>query len=214
MPPPRRKYLGGDKLVRTPGNKFKCPNCPNNFNSHTEDVNHVKEIHKTTLLGLIFRQNSRRAEDLLSKGDSYKVEPCRELDRLINVLTRAEEKYLPLTEYGYPVKHLTQTILNKKVLAEREKVATTIKNLHKEVANLKNELIENNKRITSLNESHKKLLNTYESLLKNHAILKEDHVALLDNNSDYYVERCCLLEQENWVLAKRKSKNYAKKSKN
>ncbi|CAG8621993.1 9130_t:CDS:2, partial [Scutellospora calospora] len=59
--------------------------------------------------------------------DSHKVEPYIELDRLINELTRAEEKYLPLTEYEILLNNLTQTILNKKVLAEKEKVATTIK---------------------------------------------------------------------------------------
>ncbi|CAG8513521.1 10650_t:CDS:1, partial [Dentiscutata heterogama] len=152
MPPPRRKYLGGNRLDKTAGNKFICPSCPNfNFDSHKKVVDHVKEIHKTMLLGLIYRQDSRRAEDLLFKRDSHKVEPCRELDRLINELMCAEEKYLPLTEHGYPVKQvfaqsrqsilqlqenfktftqhqlsLTQTIMNKKVLAEKEKVATTI----------------------------------------------------------------------------------------
>ena len=96
MTPPRRKYLGSDRLAKPLSNKFKCPNCPNNFNSHTEVVNHVKEIHKTTLLGAIYRQDSRQAEHLLLKVDSYKIKSCRELDRLINELTYAEEKYLPL----------------------------------------------------------------------------------------------------------------------
>lgn len=148
----RNRYLGGSRLDKTTGNKFKCPGgCPCIFNSHTEVVNHVNEIHKTTLSGLIFRQDSRRAEDLLINLDSHKVEPCRELDKLIDELTLAEEKYLPLTEHGYPVKKvfepcrqsilklqenfktftqrqlsITQTILNKKILAEREKLTTTI----------------------------------------------------------------------------------------
>ncbi|CAG8829783.1 32673_t:CDS:2, partial [Gigaspora margarita] len=151
-----------------------------------------------------------------------------ELDRLINELTRAEEKYLPLIEHGYPVKHvftqsrqsilqlkenfktftqrqfsLTQTILYKRVSAEKEKVATTIENLRKEVANLKNELFKNNKQIALLTERHKKLLDTHESLLKNHTTLKDDYDALLENNSNYYVEHCRLLEQENCVLVNR-----------
>ncbi|CAG8548978.1 8710_t:CDS:2 [Cetraspora pellucida] len=204
MPPPRRQHLGG------------------------EVVNHVKEIHKTTLLGLIYRQDSKRAENLLFKVDSHKEDSCRELDKLIDELSRAEEKYLPLTEYGYPVKKvfdrsrqsifqlrenfmkftqrqlsLTQTILNEKVLAEKEKVKATIENLRIEVANLKRELIKNNDQIVLLNERHKKLLSTYKSLLMNHDILNEDYVALLENNSNYYVERCRLLEQENSVLVKR-----------
>ncbi|CAG8838722.1 15068_t:CDS:2, partial [Gigaspora margarita] len=144
---------------------------------------------------------------------------------LINELTHAEEKYLPLIEHEYPVKHvftqscqsilqlktnfktftqrqlsLTQTILYKRVSAEKEKVATTIKNLHKEVANLKNELIKNNKQIALFTERHKKLLDTHKSLLKNHTTLKDDYDALLKNNSDYYVECCHLLEQENCIL--------------
>ncbi|CAG8538352.1 473_t:CDS:2 [Dentiscutata erythropus] len=204
MPPPRRKYLGGNRLDKTAGNKFKCPSCPNfNFDSHKKVVDHVKEIHKTTLLGLIYRQDSRRAEDLLFKRDSHKVEPCKKLDRLINELTRAEEKYLPLTEHRYPVKQVFAQ--SRQILAEKEKVATTIENLRKKVANLKSELIKNNKQIESLNERHKKLLNSYESLLNNHAILKEDYVALLENNSDYYAERCHLLVQENSVLVKQLS---------
>ncbi|CAG8491782.1 28914_t:CDS:2 [Gigaspora margarita] len=178
-----------------------------------------------------YLSDSRRANDLLLRVDSCKIEPCRELDRLINELTHTEEKYLPLTKHGFPVKQvfdqsrqsilqlqesfktftqrqlsLTQTILNKKVLAEREKVATTIENLRKEVTNLKNELknefIKNNKQIALLTESHKKLLDMHESLLKNHATLKEDYIALLENNSDYYVERCRLLEQKNCVLVR------------
>ncbi|CAG8607882.1 27528_t:CDS:2, partial [Dentiscutata erythropus] len=214
MPPPRRKYLG---VAQT-----------STFDSHKKVVDHVKEIHKTTLLGLIYRQDSRRAEDLLFKRDSYKVKPYRKLDRLINELTHAEEKYLPLTEHEYSVKQvfaqsrqsilqlqenfkmftqhqlsLNQTIMNKKVLAEKEKVATTIENLCKEVANLKSELIKNNKQIESLNERHKKLLNSYGSLLNNHTVLKEDYVALSENNSDYYAERCYLLVQENSELVKR-----------
>ncbi|RIB20992.1 hypothetical protein C2G38_2177846 [Gigaspora rosea] len=193
--PPRRKHLGGDKLVKTTGKKFKCPNCSSNFNSHTEVVNHVKEIHQTT-----------RVEHLLLKVDSRQIKSCRELDRLINELTRAEEKYLPLIEHGYPVKQvfdqsrqsiwqlkenfktftqrqfsLNKPILHKRALAEKEKVA------EKGV-------------IASLTERHKKLPDTHESLLKNHATLKKDYDALLENNS---VERCRLLEQENCVLINR-----------
>ncbi|CAG8830128.1 43385_t:CDS:2, partial [Gigaspora margarita] len=144
--------------------------------------------------------------------DSHKEELCKELDRLINELMRAEEKYLPLIKHGYPVKYiftqsrqsilqlkkkfktftqhqlsLTQTILYKRVLAEKEKVATTIKNLCEEVANLKNELIKNNKQIALLTERYKKLLDTHKSLLKNHTTLKDDYDALLENNSDYYM---------------------------
>ncbi|CAG8814286.1 44026_t:CDS:2 [Gigaspora margarita] len=223
--PPRRRYLSGYKLVKTAGNKYKCPICTNYFNSHTEVVYHIKEIHQTTLLGAIYQQDSEQAGHLLFKKDSHKEESCKELDRLINELTRAKEKYLPLIEHGYPVKYvftqsrqsilqlkekfktftqrqlsLTQTILYKRVSAEKEKVATTIKNLCEKIANLKNELIKKNKQIALLTEKHKKLLDTHESLLKNHTTLKNDYDVLLENNSDYYVERCHLLEQENCVL--------------
>ncbi|CAG8821690.1 7118_t:CDS:1 [Gigaspora margarita] len=81
MLPPRREYLGGNRLVKNTGNKFKCTNCPNNFNSHTEVVKHVKEIYQTTLLGAIYRQDSKQAEHLLFKEDSRQIESCRELDR-------------------------------------------------------------------------------------------------------------------------------------
>ncbi|CAG8481834.1 2313_t:CDS:2 [Cetraspora pellucida] len=112
------------------------------------------------------------AEDLLSKGDSHKLESCRELDRLINELTHAEEEYLPLTEHGFSF------------LAEKEKVTITIKNLRKEVANLKSELIKNNNQIASLNERHKKILNVYEILLKKHAILNKDYILLEQENRE------------------------------
>ncbi|CAG8854618.1 45619_t:CDS:1, partial [Gigaspora margarita] len=102
----QRRFHGRNKLVKTAGNKFKCPSCPNNFNSHTEVANHVKEIHQTTLLGATYRQDSIQAEHLLFKTDSHKEESCRELDRLINELTRAEEKYLPLIKHRYPVKQV------------------------------------------------------------------------------------------------------------
>ncbi|CAG8546036.1 19119_t:CDS:2 [Racocetra fulgida] len=111
--PPRRQHLSGGRLRKTAGNKFKCPGCPHTFDSHTEVNNHVKEIHKTTLLGLTYQQDSKRAENLLFKVDSHKEDSCREIDRLINELSRAEE-------------NLTQTILNEKVLAEKEKVTATI----------------------------------------------------------------------------------------
>ncbi|CAG8853657.1 15992_t:CDS:2, partial [Gigaspora margarita] len=155
----KRTYLSGDKLVKTAGNKYKCPICSNNFNSHTEVVNHVKEIHQTMLLGAIYRQDSKHARHLLFKEDKKKV--CRELDRLINELMRAEEKYLPLIEHGYPVKYVfTQS---HQISAEKEKVETTIENLYKEAQKI------------------------HESLLKNYTTLKDD--ALLENNSDYYLER-------------------------
>ncbi|CAG8853614.1 45949_t:CDS:2, partial [Gigaspora margarita] len=125
---------------------------------------------------------SKHAGYLLFKKD--KEESCRELDRLINELTRAEEKYLPFIEHGYPVKYVfTQSL---QISAEKEKVETTIENLHKEVANLKNELNKKNKQIELLTERHKKLLDMHESLLKNHTTLKDD--ALLENNSNYYLE--------------------------
>lgn len=75
----------------------------------------------------------------------------------------------------------------------------------KEVANLKTELIENNKQIAILNEMHADLLDKYKRLQKDYTILRNDNVALLENNSDYYVERCRLLVQENNVLVKRVS---------
>ncbi|CAG8480939.1 2607_t:CDS:2 [Gigaspora rosea] len=189
--PPRRKHLGGDKLVKTTGKKFKCPNCSSNFNSHTEVVNHQYE------LSIIRKTSVVQFDPAQIDVDSRQIKSCRELDRLINELTRAEEKYLPLIEHGYPVKQvfdqsrqsiwqlkenfktftqrqfsLNKPILHKRALAEKEKVA----------------------------EKHKKLPDTHESLLKNHATLKKDYDALLENNS---VERCRLLEQENCVLINR-----------
>ncbi|CAG8804684.1 7507_t:CDS:2, partial [Cetraspora pellucida] len=197
---PRRQHLSADTLSKTTGKKFKCPSCPYTFNNHTEVVNHVKEIHKTMLLGLIYRQDSKRAENLLFKVDSHKEDSCRELDKLIDKLSRAEEKYLPLTKYGYPVKKVFDQ--SHQILAEKEKVKAIIENLRIEVANLKCELIKNNNQIMLLNERHKKLLSTYKSLLMDHTILNKDYVALLENNSNYYIERCHLLEQENSVLVK------------
>ncbi|CAG8611283.1 14469_t:CDS:2 [Racocetra persica] len=195
--PPRRQHLGGGRLRKTTGNKFKCPGCPHTFDSHTEVNNHVKKIHKTTLLGLTYQQDSKQAKNLLFKVDSHKEDSCKKIDRLINELSYAEKMYLPLTEHGYPVKKifdqsrqsilklqesfrtftqrqlsLIQTILNEKVLAEKKKVTATIENLRIEVANLKYELIKNNNQI------------------------------MLLNKSDYYIERCYLLEQENSVLVK------------
>ncbi|CAG8758942.1 6096_t:CDS:2, partial [Cetraspora pellucida] len=191
--------------------------CPYTFNNHTEVVNHVKEIHKTTLLCLTYRQDSKRAKNLLFKVDLHKEVSCSELDKLIDELSCAEGKYpvkkvfdqsrqsiLQLQEnfmkFTQCQLSLTQTILNEKVLAEKEKVKATIENLCIEVAKLKCELIKNNDQIVLLNKRHKKLLSTYESLLMNHAILNEDYIALLENNSDYYIEHCYLLEQENSVL--------------
>ncbi|CAG8466109.1 25172_t:CDS:2 [Gigaspora margarita] len=196
----RRRYLG-DRIPKTAGNKYKCPGgCPCTFNSHTEVVNHVKEIYKTTLAGLQFRQDSRRAEDLLIKVDSLKVDPCRELDRLINTLSLAKKKYLPLTEHGYPVKKVFEPC-HQSILKLQETFSMfTQRQLN--VANLKNELINNNKQIAILSERHNNLLVKYESLLKNYAILQADYIALLENDSDYYVERCRLLEQENNVLVR------------
>ncbi|CAG8785534.1 13005_t:CDS:2, partial [Gigaspora margarita] len=141
-------------------------------------------IHQTMLLGAIYLQDSKQAGHLLFKEDSNKEESYRELDRLINKLTRAEEKYLPLIEHGYPVKY----------------VFTQIIRFMQKGCNLKNELIKNNKQIALFTERHKKLLDMYESLLKNHTTFKDDYDALLENNSDYYIEHCCLLEQENCVL--------------
>ncbi|CAG8838119.1 21332_t:CDS:1, partial [Racocetra persica] len=74
---------------------------------------------------------------------------------------------------------------------------------HKEVANLKTELIENNKQIAILNKRYADLLDKYKRLQKDYTILHNDNEALLENNSDYYVERCHLLIQENDVLVKR-----------
>ncbi|CAG8852947.1 33886_t:CDS:1, partial [Gigaspora margarita] len=81
--PPQRRYLGGNKLVKTTGNKFKCPNCPNNFNSYTEVVNHVKEIHQTTLLGAIYLQDSKQAGHLLFKEDRIKKSRAENLIDLL-----------------------------------------------------------------------------------------------------------------------------------
>ncbi|CAG8831904.1 43605_t:CDS:2 [Gigaspora margarita] len=154
-----------------------------------------------------------------SKVASYKIEPCRELNRLINELTHVKEKYLPLTEHGFPVKQvfdqscqsilqlqesfkmftqhqlsLTQTILNKKVLAEREKVATTIVSLCKEVANLKNELIKNNKQIALLTERNKKLLNTHAILKKNHPGQPSQSASDIESiSATYWFSSGCIL---------------------
>ncbi|CAG8453865.1 5975_t:CDS:2 [Cetraspora pellucida] len=108
------------------------------------------------------RLYSKLDENLLFKVDSHKEDLCKELDRLINKLTNAEIKYLPLTKYEYPVKQLFDQ--SHQIIAEKEKVKATIENLRTEVANLKCELIKNNDQIMLLNKRHKKLLSTSESL--------------------------------------------------
>ncbi|CAG8745689.1 12510_t:CDS:1, partial [Racocetra persica] len=46
------------------------------------------------------------------------------------------------------------------------------------------------------------LKDKYKRLQKNYTILHNDNEALLENNSDYYIEHCHLLIQENDVLVK------------
>ncbi|CAG8648840.1 7470_t:CDS:2 [Dentiscutata heterogama] len=213
MTPPRKKYIF--HVARTSDSKFKCPRCHYCFSKYDKLKKHVQKIHITSIRGLSLQRQAPCEKN--RDSISFEAKMCNELDDLARKLKSAEERYLPLLERGLPISNdfcrcfnsiielkqsfkgfiqrqnnQTEHILYGKVVNEKDRVTTIIKNLREEVKKLNIEIINNNKTIALLN----KKCEEYDKL-------KKDHEALLNNNDNYYVDRCRSLQRENYILKKR-----------
>ncbi|KAF0474164.1 hypothetical protein F8M41_024743 [Gigaspora margarita] len=222
--PPRRNR--GITLQKK-HNRFKCtcPGCNLYFSSYGEVSQHVKDIHDTTLLGAKYERESKIEQKINDKRHpSFKEAFCNQLDDIINGLT----KYYHLTEQAILIDEdlkksrdsllllkqdfssfsehqfrISENALNKKIKAERENANTMIQKYKEEISRLKCELTKNKDKIASLVNQNRELYEKYSKLQEKYTTLQQEYQALIENNSDYFIERCELLKKENYSLVQR-----------
>ncbi|CAG8805014.1 32085_t:CDS:2, partial [Gigaspora margarita] len=214
--PPRRNR--GITLQKK-HNRFKCtcPGCNLYFSSYGEVSQHVKDIHDTTLLGAKYERESKIEQKINDKRHpSFKEAFCNQLDDIINGLT----KYYHLTEQAILIDEdlkksrdsllllkqdfssfsehqfrISENALNKKIKAERENTNTMIQKYKEEISRLKCELTKNKDKIASLVNQNRELYEKYSKLQEKYTTLQQEYQALIENNNDYFIERCELLKK-------------------
>ncbi|KAF0451496.1 hypothetical protein F8M41_002006 [Gigaspora margarita] len=214
MSPPRgRRLYGGAHVNKTLGGRYECPSsgCHAKFTSHTNLVEHVQEIHRSTVLGVQYQlQHVQAQHDKNHDIVSFKETLLVELDDLIKDLELFDESRQSILRLKENFKNFnqrqlqyTETILSKKIASEKEKYKVNLKICQDEVKKLQIELIDNKQKIVLLEKSYKKLNEEYEKLNEKYDKLRKENEALLKHNNNYFVEHYYESQQEIIVLQKR-----------
>ncbi|CAG8670415.1 7392_t:CDS:2 [Cetraspora pellucida] len=220
--PLRKKF--GIQLQRK-HNRVKCPSygCNLYFLNYEEVSRHVKD----TLLEAKYEQESKIEQKINDKSyTSFKEAFCNQLDDIINGLTKyyhlAEQRSLidedlkksysslillkqDFSSFSEHQFKISENALNKKIKAEREKFIVKCK---EEISRLKCELTKNKDQIASLVNQNRELYEKYFKLQEKYTTLHQEYQALIENNNDYFIERCELLKKENYSLIQRNLELY------
>ncbi|CAG8738802.1 34728_t:CDS:2 [Gigaspora margarita] len=221
MSPPRRTKV--NHVEKTPGHRLKCPRCHCSFVKYEKLEKHLQDIHLTTVQGIRHSQNARQIQhDYDNNTFSFKSNICNQLDKIYDRLMIAKKKYLPLTEHGHPqIGEFSQChdsitllkveicgfnkkqvcyingILNNKVAAEeKEKVATLVKKLRKEIKKLDYDIGDG-----YYTESRRLLERENDVLMRRNSEFFEETEATKIRNYEL-VNNLHLLQQQNVELSK------------
>ncbi|CAG8753634.1 28093_t:CDS:2 [Gigaspora margarita] len=204
---PRRRHSGTSYIEKTKGGRYKCPSrsCLAKFTNHISLIEHVQEIHRSTVLGVQYQlQSVQTQNDQRRDIELFRESFRKELTEIIQYLELNKEKYLPLIErleeifkkFNSQQLRRTEHILNKKIAAEKEKCKAQVKNLQDEVKKAKTELKSIRHRIVILEDSNQKLKKKCKKLEEKCDNLRKENEVLREHNNDYFMVRYYESQQE------------------